>query len=215
MPIDIEVAQNLIKEAKDRGKGRNFRQTIDVTFNLKEFDIKDQKNRVNEDVLLPNGRGRDLKICVIAGGDMALRAKELRAGVLNRQDLDSISQDKKKVKEIASEYDYFIAQVDMMSLVGRSLGSVLGPRGKMPKPVPPNASIDALIERLSKTVTIRTQRDQPIINSSVGTEAMEDGDLAENLRSLVEAVERSLPRAEQNIDSIVVKTTMGPPITAP
>ena len=215
MPIDIEVAENLIKEAKDKGKGRNFRQTIDVTFNLKEFDIKDQKNRVNEDVLLPNGRGRDVKICVIAGGDMALRAKELGAGVLNRQDLDSISQDKKKVKDIAGEYDYFIAQVDMMSLVGRSLGSVLGPRGKMPKPVPPNASIDALIERLSKTVTVRTQRDQPIINSSVGTEVMEDGELAENLRSLVEAVERSLPRAEQNIDSIVVKTTMGPPITAP
>jgi large subunit ribosomal protein L1 len=215
MPIDSEVAQNLIKEAKEKGKGRNFRQTIDVTFNLKEFDIKDQKNRVNEDVLLPNGRGKDVRICVIAGGDMALRAKELGAGVLNRQDLDSISQDKKQVKAIAAEYDYFIAQVDMMSLVGRSLGSVLGPRGKMPKPVPPNASIDALIERLSKTVTIRTQRDQPIINSSIGTEAMEDGDLAENLRSLVEAVERSLPRAEQNIDSIVVKTTMGPPVLAP
>jgi len=215
MPIDIEVAQNLIKEAKDKGKGRNFRQTIDVTFNLKEFDIKDQKNRVNEDVLLPNGRGRDVKICVIAGGDMALRAKELGARVLNRQNLDSISKNKKQVKVIAAEYDYFIAQVDMMSLVGRSLGSVLGPRGKMPKPVPPNASIDGIIERLSKTVTIRTQRDQPIINSSIGTEAMEDKKLAENLRSLVEAVERTLPRAEQNIDSIVVKTTMGPPIKAP
>jgi large subunit ribosomal protein L1 len=215
MPIDIEVAQNMVKEAKDKGKGRNFRQTVDVTFNLKEFDIKDQKNRVNEDVLLPNGRGKDVKICVIAGGDMALRAKELGAGVLSRQDLDSISQDKKQVKAIAAEYDYFIAQVDMMSLVGRSLGSVLGPRGKMPKPVPPNASIDGIIERLSKTVTIRTQREQPIINSSIGTEAMEDGDLAENLRALVEAVERSLPRAEQNIGSIVVKTTMGPPTKAP
>jgi large subunit ribosomal protein L1 len=215
MPIDIEVAQNLVKEAKDKGKGKNFRQTVDVTFNLKEFDIKDQKNRVNEDVLLPNGRGKDVKICVIAGGDMALRAKELGAGVLNKQDLDSISQDKKQVKAIAAEYDYFIAQVDMMSLVGRSLGSVLGPRGKMPKPVPPNASIDALIERLTKTVTVRNQRDQPIINSSIGTEAMEDGELAENLRSLVEAVERSLPRAEQNISSIVVKTTMGPPVKAP
>jgi large subunit ribosomal protein L1 len=215
MPMEIDVAQNLIKEAKERGKGRNFRQTIDVTFNLKEFDVKDQKQRVNEDVLLPNGRGRDLSICVIAGGDMALRAKELGAGVLDRQDLDSISQDKKKVKAIAAEYDYFIAQVDMMPLVGRTLGSVLGPRGKMPKPVPPNANINAIIERLSKTITIRTQRDQPIINSSVGTEAMEDGELAENLRSLIEAVERNLPRADQNIDSIIVKTTMGPPIKAP
>jgi large subunit ribosomal protein L1 len=146
---------------------------------------------------------------------MALRAKELGAGVLARQDLDSVSQDKKKVKEIASKYDYFVAQADMMPLVGRTLGSVLGPRGKMPKPVPPNANIDALIGRLSKTTTIRTQRDQPIINSSVGSEVMEDRELAENLRSLVEAVERNLPRADQNIDSIVVKTTMGPPLKAP
>ena len=215
MPIEIEVAQNLIKEAKERGKGRNFRQTVDVTFNLKEFDIKDQKNRINEDVLLPNGRGKDIKICVIAGGDMALRAKDLGAGVLMREDLDSISKDKKKVKAISAEYDYFIAQADMMPLVGRSLGSVLGPRGKMPKPVPPNANIDGLIERLSKTVTIRNQRDQPIINSSVGTEAMDDHELAENLRSLVEAVERTLPRADQNIGSIIVKTTMGSPVEAP
>ena len=215
MPIEIDVAENLIKEAKERGKGRNFRQTIDVTFNLKEFDIKDQKNRINEDVVLPNGRGKDISICVIAGGDMALRAKELGAGVLERQDLNSISQDKKKVKAIAAEYDYFVAQADLMPLVGRTLGSVLGPRGKMPKPVPPNANIDALIERLSKTTTIRTQRDQPIINSSVGSEVMGDRELAENLRSLVEAVERNLPRAEQNINSIVVKTTMGPPLKAP
>jgi len=215
VPIEIEVAQNLIKEAKERGKGRNFRQTVDVTFNLKEFDIKDQKNRINEDVLLPNGRGKDIKICVIAGGDMALRAKDLGAGVLMREDLDSISKDKKKVKAISAEYDYFIAQADMMPLVGRSLGSVLGPRGKMPKPVPPNANIDGLIERLSKTVTIRNQRDQPIINSSVGTEAMDDHELAENLRSLVEAVERTLPRADQNIGSIIVKTTMGSPVEAP
>jgi len=215
VPIEIDVAQNLVKEAKERGKGRNFRQTVDVTFNLKEFDVKDQKNRINEDVLLPNGRGRDIKICVVAGGDMALRAKDLGAGVLMREDLDSISKDKKKVKAISAEYDYFIAQADMMPLVGRTLGSVLGPRGKMPKPVPPNANIDGMIERLSKTVTIRTQRDQPIINSSVGTEAMDDRELAENLRSLVEAVERTLPRADQNIGSIVVKTTMGSPVEAP
>lgn len=215
MPIEIDVAQNLIKEAKERGKGRNFRQTVDVTFNLKEFDVKDQKNRINEDVLLPNGRGRDIKICVVAGGDMALRAKELGAGVLMREDLDSISKDKKKVKAISAEYDYFISQADMMPLVGRTLGSVLGPRGKMPKPVPPNSNIDGLILRLSKTVTVRTQRDQPIINSSVGTEEMDDHELAENLRSLVEAVERTLPRADQNIDSIVVKTTMGSPVEAP
>jgi large subunit ribosomal protein L1 len=214
LPIDVESAEKVIKEAREKGKGRNFRQSVDVVFNLKEFDVKDQKNRVNQDVVLPKGKGKEATICVIAGGDLALSAKEHGSSVLSRGDLDALGKDKKKVKALAEENDYFVAQADMMPLVGRTLGSVLGPRGKMPKPIPPNANVMAVIERLSKTVTIRNLRDQPIINSCLGTEAMNDRDLAENLVSLVESVERALPRADQNIDSVIVKTTMGPPVRA-
>ena len=214
MPIDMESAEKVIGEAKEKGKGRNFRQSVDVVFNLKEFDVKDQKNRVNLDVVLPKGRGREAAICVIAGGDLALSAKDQGSSVLMRQDLEALGQDKKKIKGLAQENDYFVAQADMMPLVGRTLGSVLGPRGKMPKPIPPNANITAVIQRLSRTVTVRNQRDQPIINTCLGTEAMSDRDLAENLVLLVESVERALPRGDQNIGSVVVKTTMGPPVRA-
>ncbi len=214
MPIEVSSATKAIKEAKEKGKGKNFRQSIDLIFNLKEFDVKDQKNRINQDVVLPKGLGKDVSVCVIATGDLALRAKDAKAGVLTREDLNALGNDRKKVKELAKEYDYFVAQADMMPLVGRTLGSVLGPRGKMPKPVPPNANIEAVLNRLSRTVTVRTQRDQPIISSCIGTEAMEDKELAQNLTAVVESVERSLPRADQNIASVVVKTTMGPPVRA-
>lgn len=212
MPINLSTAENAIREAKEKGKGRNFRQSIDLVLNLRDFDVKDQKNRVNQDVVLPNGRGSDIRVCVIAGGDLALRAKEGGAGVLSREDLDTLGKDRKEVKRLASEYDFFVAQADMMPLVGRTLGSVLGPRGKMPKPIPPNANVDGVLTRLSKTVTVRTQRDQAIINSCIGTEAMSDEELAQNMSALVESVERSLPRADQNIGSMLVKTTMGPPV---
>ena len=214
MPIELDSATKAIKEAKERGKGRNFRQSIDLIFNLKEFDVKDQKNRINQDVVLPRGLGKDVSICVIATGDLALRARDAKAGVLTRDDLNALGSDRKKVKELANKYDYFVAQADIMPLVGRTLGSVLGPRGKMPKPVPPNANIEAVLNRLSRTITVRTQRDQSIINSCIGTEAMEDKELAQNLAAVVESVERSLPRADQNIASMVVKTTMGPPVRA-
>jgi large subunit ribosomal protein L1 len=214
MPIDMSRAENAIKEAKEKGKGRNFRQAIDVVLNLKEFDVKDQKNRISSDVVLPRGRGRDASICVIASGDLALRAKDSGCGVLEKQDLETLGKDRKKVKELAAQYDHFVAQADMMPLIGRSLGSVLGPRGRMPRPIPPNANIEAVVQRMAKTVTVKTQRDQTIINSCIGTEDMSDGELAENLNVLVDSVERDLPRGDQNIGSVIVKTTMGPPVRA-
>lgn len=212
MPIDITEAEKAISEAKEKGKGRNFRQSIDVYFNLRDLDVKDQKNRIVRDVLLPKGLGTQRKVCVIASGDLALRSEEAGAGVLTREDLGALAKDRKKVKELANQYDYFVAQADMMPLVGRTLGSVLGPRGKMPKPIPPNASIKGVLTRLANTVTIRTQREQPIINATIGNEEMDDRELAENLAALVESVESALPRGEQNIKSILVKTTMGPPV---
>ncbi len=214
MPVDINVVEKSIKEAKEKGKGRNFRQSVDLILNLKEFDVKDQKNRIASDVVLPRGRGREVSICVIAGGDLALRAKEAGTGVLTKEDLEALGKDKKKVKELSRKYDFFVAQMDMMPQIGRSLGSVLGPRGKMPKPVPPNANIEVVVERLSKTITVRTQREQAIINSCIGSEEMSDKELAENLSAVVESVERNLPRGEDNIGSIIVKTSMGPPVRA-
>lgn len=214
MPVDSNVVEKFIKEAKEKGKGRNFRQSVDLILNLKEFDVKDQKNRIASDVVLPRGRGREVSICVIAGGDLALRAKEVGTGVLTKEDLEALGKDRKKVKELSRKYDFFVAQMDMMPHIGRSLGSVLGPRGKMPKPVPPNANIEAVVERLSKTITVRTQREQAIINSCIGSEEMSDKELAENLSAVVESVERNLPRGEDNIRSIIVKTSMGPPVRA-
>jgi large subunit ribosomal protein L1 len=84
----------------------------------------------------------------------------------------------------------------------------------MPRPIPPNANIEAVVQRMAKTVTVKTQRDQTIINSCIGTEDMSDGELAENLNVLVDSVERDLPRGDQNIGSVIVKTTMGPPVRA-
>ncbi len=214
MPFEVKAAEEFIKEAKEKGKGRKFQQTVDLIFTLKDVDLKEQGKKIGGDVVLPSGRGRPVKICVIAGGDLGLRAKETGVGVLSREDIAAIGREKKKVKELARQYDFFVAQTDMMPLVGKTLGSVLGPRGKMPKPIPPNADVGAVVARLAKTVTVRTQREQPIINTIIGTEAMSDKELAANFAAVVDSVESTLPRGDQNLDSIIVKTTMGKPVRA-
>ncbi len=212
MPIDIESAKQSIEEAKEKSGDRNFQQSVDAIINLREFDVKDQQNRISADVFLPNGMGREAKICIIGEGDLVLQAKEAGLKVLTKDDLESLSDDRKEVKKLADEYDSFVAQTNMMPQVGRSLGSVLGPRGKMPTPVAPNADLDDVVGRLSNTISIRTQRSQPIINSCIGTEEMSNEDLVQNLNAVVEAVERNLPRGHENVRSVKVKTTMGKPV---
>ena len=85
---------------------------------------------------------------------------------------------------ITNANGFFIAQADMMPLVGKSLGPVLGPRGKMPQPVPANANLAPLVARFQKTVTINT-RDKALFQVYLGTEAMSDEELAANAEAVL------------------------------
>jgi large subunit ribosomal protein L1 len=119
--------------------------------------------------------------------------------------------DKKKQKELAKTYDFFIAEAPLMPLVGRSLGATLGPRGKMPTPVPPTANIEDQIEKHRKTVLLRI-RGQPTLQCRVGNENMTDEEIAENIQAVVRRLEGKLKRGIKNIRSIHLKTTMGTPV---
>jgi large subunit ribosomal protein L1 len=98
-----------------------------------------------------------------------------------------------------------------MPLVGRILGPVLGPRGKMPVPVPPNADIAAVIARNRNTVVVR-MRNQPIIQVSVGSEKMSEEELVDNIQAVLRLVEGKLKRGLKNIRFAFIKTSMGSPV---
>lgn len=123
-----------VKKAKEESKPRNFTQSIDVVITIKDLDVKKPENRIDEEVLLPNGRGKDVKIAFIADGELALQAKNAGANmVINKGELEEMGKDRKGAKKIANRHDFFVAQADMMPLVGRFLGPVLGPRKKNAK----------------------------------------------------------------------------------
>jgi large subunit ribosomal protein L1 len=149
---------------------------------------------------------------VIASGDLGTRAKAAGADVIvSRDDLDRLSKDKKAARKLAQDYDFFIAEAPLMPLVGRALGSFLGPRGKMPTPVPPNAPIDQVVTGHRKMVRVR-MREQPVLQCRVGTETMADDKLAENIQAVVSRIEQKLERGFKNIGEILVKTTMSKPV---
>ena len=144
-----------VKEAKEQAKPRNFTQSIDVIINLKDIDVRRPENRFNEELALPNGRGKPIKIGVIADGELAVSAKNAGIDlVISKDDLQEFGKDRKAAKKVANSVDSFIAQADMMPLVGRFLGPVLGPRNKMPKPVPASAKIEPLLERVGSTIKV-------------------------------------------------------------
>lgn len=125
--------------------------------------------------------------------------------------LEELGKNRRKAKKIAKKYEFFLAQADLMPRVGRFLGPVLGPRNKMPKPVPPNVDIEPIIKRLRNTVRIRV-KDQPVVHTVVGTRDMDSEDLAENVKAVLNAIKRNLEKGESQIGSVYIKTTMGPTV---
>ena len=198
-----------VKEAKEQAKPRNFTQSIDVIINLKDLDVRKPENRFSEEVALPNGRGKEIKIGVIADGELALAAKNAGVDVvISKEDLQEFGKDIKAAKKVVNSVDSFIAQADMMPLVGRFLGRILGPRNKMPKPVPASARIEPLLERTQATIKVGVKQ-QPSIQILVGTQDMDGEKLAENIEAVLAVLDRNLEKGRNQIKSMYIKATMG------
>ena len=198
-----------VQKALESAKKRNFTETVELAINLKDVDLSIPKNRITDDIILPNGRGRAVKICVIGGGELALKAKDVADVVITPDELQTIADDKKQAKKLANSTDYFIAEAPLMAVVGKRLGTVLGPRGKMPKPIAPGVDPTAMIDGLRRTVTVRT-KDRMTFHVPVGTVEMSPEELADNIETILKRVELKLEKGRMNIASSYVKTTMGP-----
>ena len=182
---------NAVKEAKEQSKPRNFTESVDIIINIRDT--------------LPNGRGKDVKIGVIADGELIVQAKDAGLDtVINKQDLEEFGKDRKSAKKMANSVDFLIAQADMMPLVGRFLGPVLGPRGKMPKPVPASIKLDPLLERLQNTVKVGLKT-QASIQVVVGSQNMSDEDIAENVETVLTVLDRNLEKGRSQIKSMFME----------
>ncbi|MCD6325309.1 50S ribosomal protein L1 [Candidatus Bathyarchaeota archaeon] len=212
MSIEINNIKSALKEAREKSKKRNFNQSVELIINLRDVDVKKPENRIQETIELPHALDKKVGVCVFANGDLALRARRAGADmVLESADIEGLMNNKKRQREIAKSINSFIAAAPLMPLIGRVFGPILGPRGKMPTPVPPTANIEELIERHRRIVRVRA-RDQPVIHCRVGTESMSDDEIAENIQTVIRRVTRRLRRGIKNVDSIYVKMTMGPAV---
>ena len=209
------VNDNTIKavtDAIESAPKRKFTESVDLIVNLKNVDLSQPKNRITESIILPNGRGKATKIGVFARGDLAIKSQSGGADlIISPEDLDKMSGDKKLIRTTTKDIDFFVAEAPMMPSIGKSFGPILGPKGKMPDPIPSSADPTAIIRRLKNTVKVRT-KDKPTFHTLVGNLSMNAEDIAANIEALLNTVESKLANGSQNIASVYVKTTMGPAV---
>lgn len=212
MPITREKVLEAVKKARGAAGKRNFVQSIDLALSFKNLDLSKPENRITAEVPLPHGTGKPQKVVMFAEGELARKASEAAADlVIGRKEIEALAGDRKKAKEVVEAHDSFLAQADMMPFIGKQLGPVLGPRGKMPKPIPPSANPRPLIERFRGIVRINV-RSQPVVHLLVGREDMPEEQLADNVEAILRMVESRLPRGFQQLRAAYLKATMGKPV---
>lgn len=210
MPVSKDAIVKAVADMKEKSPKRKFNQSVELAVKLRELDLKRPESRINESLELPTAASKDVKVAVIAGGDLAVRARNAGADIIvGKDDLDKMGREKKEARKLAQKFDYFVAEAPLMPLVGKSLGQMLGPRGKMPMPIPPTAPIDDVIKRQRKMARLK-MKDQPVIQVKVGTEDMPNDVLVQNIQTVIARLEAKLEKGSKNISGVSVKTTMGP-----
>ena len=212
MIVDKDKLVKSIEEAINNAKDRKFVETVEMAVNLRNVDMKKPENRIDAVVTLPHGLGKPRKIGVFGKGETALKAKEAGADVvITPEEIDELAKNKRLGKKLANSIDFFIAEAPLMPEIGRKLGPILGPRGKIPQPIPPLADPKPFVDRLRNSVRIRT-RDRLTFHAPIGRRDMEPEKLADNALEILKVVENKYDNPSQVVKSVYVKTTMGPAV---
>jgi large subunit ribosomal protein L1 len=210
--VEKNTIVEAVKSAVSTAPQRKFAESIDITVNLKNIDLTQPKNRIDETILLPNGTGRKIGIAVLGKGDITTQAKEAGADlIIGPEEIERLGGEPREARKVANAYRFFLAETAVMPQVGRFLGPRLGPRGRMPMPIQAGTDIRPIVERLRNSVKVRT-KDKKTFHVKVGTTAMAPEQVADNIDAVLKRVESVLEQGSMNIRSVFVKTTMGPAV---
>jgi large subunit ribosomal protein L1 len=214
--MDKNLINKTLEQLRKDEVKRKFSQSVDLIVNLKDLDLKKPEHQVDLFISLPNARGKKVKTCAIVGGELAATAKENCDLVVPNDQFPRYAGNKKEIKKLANNYDFFIAQANIMPEIAKIFGGVLGPRKKMPNPkagcvVPPTANLKILVDKLQKTIRLQAKTEYSI-KCSLGLETMTNEQLSDNLMMVYNTLVGALPSEKNNIKSMMLKFTMGKPV---
>ena len=200
----LEEAVSLMQEVKFA----QFDETAELAFRL-GVDPRHADQMVRGSVVLPNGLGKEVTVCVVASGEKVKEAEEAGAEIVGGEDLVA------KIQGGWMEFEAMVATPDMMKSVGK-LGRMLGPRGLMPNPKAGTVTFEvgkAVADIKAGKVEFRVDKNG-IIHAPFGKVSFTGDQLLQNARSLLEAVIRAKPAVSKGryLRSLFVSSTMGPSI---
>jgi large subunit ribosomal protein L1 len=214
--IDKDSLKDALKNIKETSKKRKFKQKIDLIINLKGLDLKKPEQQVELYVQLHHPKGKRIKVCALVGPELKEEAEKNCDKTIAVDDFTEYQKDKRIVKRLAEEFDFFIAQATIMPKVAQVFGKFLGSRGKMPNPkagcvVPPKTALKPLCDRLQYTAVLKAKVQQ-VIKCTVGEEGQEEEQVVDNVFTIYNALIHKLPQEENNIKDVLIKLTMGKPV---
>jgi len=201
--MDKEAFVKALEELRKISILRNFEQSVDLIINLNKIDMK--KTQINAVVIIPHAPKKN-KICAFLENP-----NESFDRVIVKNEVPRWQ--KKEIKGLIKEYDFFISAASLMPAVATTFGRTLGPSGKMPNPKTGGVlmkedenEIKTLVSRLKKTVTIRPK--EKSIKMLIGKEKMKNEDIAENAVIIYDTVLNLMPNKKENIKNVMIKFTM-------
>jgi len=210
--LEHETVVTAVKQALEKAPQRKFSESIDLAINLKNLDMNQPQNRFDEEIILPHGVGKPIKIAVFAKGETAQRAKAAGADyVFDPEEINVLGEDKARAKTLAEEVNFFISESAYMPVIGKTLGQVLGPRGKMPIPLTPDKDVVQIINKSRNSIKVRS-KDKMTFHISIGKKEMDPVKISENVEAVINRIEHKYERGLYNVRSVYVKTTMGPSV---
>src|SRR3970040_1283787 len=160
------------------------------------LDPRHAEQQLRGTALLPHGLGKPVRVLVFAEGEGARTAEEAGAEFVGSDDLI------KKVEGGWTDFDVALADRSLMGKVGR-LGRVLGPRGLMPNPragtvVEAGDMAKAVKDAKQGRVEFRLDRTS-LIHVPIGKASFEEGQLLENLATLISEIVKNKPSGTKGI----------------
>jgi len=203
-PNKLYPAPDALRIIKENATAK-FNESVDVSINL-GIDAKKSDQAVRGSIVLPQGTGKTVRVAVFAQGDKAVQAKDVGADIVGFEDLAN------EIKSGKMDFDVVIATPDAMRVVG-GLGQILGPRGLMPNPKVGTVTQDvATAVKNAKAGQVQYRTDKAgIVQCTIGRASFTVEALTENLRALVDAINKSKPASSkgQFLRKLCVSSTMG------
>ena len=190
-------------------KKRNFVESVEIQIGLKNYDPQKDK-RFSGTVKLKHIPRPKMKVCILGDQQHCDEAKANNVPFMDVEALKKLNKQKKLVKKLAKQYDAFLASEALIKQIPRLLGPGLNKAGKFPGLLSHQESMMAKIDEVKATIKFQMKK-VLCLSVAVGHVQMTPDELVQNVHLSVNFLVSLLKKHWQNVRSLHVKSTMGPP----